>query len=373
MRPAATVLALLARLLPAAPVPAEEGEPPPAKAPPLDADLPPEREILKEARSDPRNLKPDAFPVIRKPVYLPAAEARKMDPGEWVIGVVIGETPLAYPVNILNRHEIVVDDRDGIAFLVCWCPLCRTGTVHARTLDGVEYDFGHSGQLYRSAFLLYDVKTKSLWHNATGRALAGKMRGSALPPLPSRFVTWDVWRKAFPKTLVLAKNPLDLDQTIDGYDRRNRALKLQFGLGLSTPKEERLYELAELERATLVQESVGEVPVAVLYHPATKAAIAFDRRIGGRTLDLRRAEDGEDGLPRLEETGEDRSVFHGVTGECLSGPLRGKGLAPLNSCFWEIHAWIAHHPSGTMFRASVQAPPDLPEVDPGDDDDDGGK
>ncbi|NUN52964.1 MAG: DUF3179 domain-containing protein, partial [Planctomycetaceae bacterium] len=338
--------------------------------PPLDADLPPEREILKEARSDPRNLKPDAFPVIRKPVYLPAAEARKMDPVEWVIGTVIGDTPLAYPVNVLNRHEILLDDRDGIAFMVCWCPLCRTGTVHARTLDGVEYDFGHSGQLYRSAFLLYDTATKSLWHNATGRALAGKLRGRALPAIPSRFLTWDAWRKAYPRTLVLAKNPLDLDQTIDGYDRRNRALKLRFGLGVSTPGEERLYELTQLDQATFVQETVGGVPLAVVYQPSTQTALAWDRRIDGVALDLRRGEDGEDGLPRIEETGEDRSVFHSVTGECLAGRYRGKRLAPAVSCFWEIHAWIAHHPAGTMFRASVQAPPDLPDLPPGDD---GGK
>jgi hypothetical protein len=55
---------------PPAPVPAPAADGKPAEKPPpppLDAGLPTEKEILREARSDPRNLKPDAFPVHRGP------------------------------------------------------------------------------------------------------------------------------------------------------------------------------------------------------------------------------------------------------------------------------------------------------------------
>jgi hypothetical protein len=117
-RRVAVLAALAPALAAASPLPA--GDPPPAKPVPLDADLDPEREILREARSDPRNLKPDAFPVIRMPAYSPASEARRMDPEEWVIGVVIGGTALAFPVNVLNQHEILEDEAGGVPFLVCW-------------------------------------------------------------------------------------------------------------------------------------------------------------------------------------------------------------------------------------------------------------
>lgn len=117
--PTALAAVLAAALLPPA-APAAGQDKGPAKEAPLDADLPPEREIQREARSDPRNLKPDAFPAIRKPVYTTASSARKMDPGEWVIGVVLGKTALAFPVNVLNHHEILMDDVDGVAFMVCW-------------------------------------------------------------------------------------------------------------------------------------------------------------------------------------------------------------------------------------------------------------
>lgn len=234
--------------------------------------------------------------------------------------------------------------------------------VHARTLDGQVLDFGHSGLLYRSAFLLYDTATKSFWHHATGRALAGKMRGKRLSPIPSRFVTWEVWVKSHPDTRVLAKDVRNSDQIKDAYDARNRLLKLQFGLGVTVGASSRLYELGQLDRMPLVQETIGTTPVVVLYHPATKTATAFERTLDGKVLDLRRAEDGKDGLPRLEETGEGPSTFHGVTGDCLSGPLQGKSLKPVVSCFWEVYAWTAHHPAGTMFRASVPPVEQLPDV-----------
>lgn len=236
--------------------------------------------------------------------------------------------------------------------------------VHARTLDGEALEFGHSGMLYRSAFLLYDTRTKSLWHNATGRALTGKFRGRRLEPIPSQFTTWDVWRRAHPGTRVLEKDPRNLDHTVDVFDRRNRLLKLRHGLGVRAGGEERLYELDQLDRMTLVQESVGGVPLAVVFHPESRTAVAFVRRVDGRTLDLRRGEDGADGLPRLEETGESRSVFHAVTGECVSGPLAGKRLEPAVSSLWEVYAWTAHHPGGTLFRASVPPVPDLPDIPP---------
>ena len=345
------------------PAPGPADPPKPAEKPaPLDADLPPAAEILKEARSDPRNLKPDAFAVIRSPVYTGVLDAKRMDPDEWVIGVVIGKTALAFPVNVLNAHEILVDEAEGVPFLVCWCPLCRTGVVHDRRLGGEVLDFGHSGLLFRSSFLLYDLKTRSYWHHVKGRALTGPMRGKRLAPLPSRFVRWGAWRAAYPSSKVLAKDPSNLDQTVDSFEPRNKTLKLQWGLGVEAGGEDRLFELGQLERMPLVQDVLGGVPVVVAYQPARQIAVAWERTVDGKVLDLRRGADAPDGQPRLEETGENPSVFDLVSGVCVTGPLKDKSLPPVRQCLWEVYAWTAHHPIGTMFRASVPPPGDLPAV-----------
>jgi len=115
-RALAAALAVLAAM----PSAAAEGPAPAPKPPPVDAGLDPEPAIRREALSDPRNLRRDELPPIRDPKYAGALEARHMDGEEWVLGVVIGKTALAYPVNILNQHEIVVDAVEGVPFLVCW-------------------------------------------------------------------------------------------------------------------------------------------------------------------------------------------------------------------------------------------------------------
>ncbi len=359
-------------LLCAAAVPARAGDPPaagdppkpapPPKPVPVDAGLDPESTIKREALSDPRNLKRDAFPAIRQPVYVPLLKAARMDPEEWVLGVTIGERTLLFPTNVLNQHEIVVDASGDVPFLVTWCPLCRTGSAFLRTVDGAVLDFGHSGNLYRGAFLLYDRSTGSLWHNATGRALTGRMRGRSLDRLPTRFLTWEAWRRSFPGAEILLKDTQDPDHVKDAYRDRNLGLKLAWGLGVRAGAEARLYEFTELERTSLVQERVADVPVVVVFHPPTGSALAFDRTLDGEVLDLRRAPDSDDGMPRLEETGQRRSTFDGITGVCLDGPRKGKRLALLPSSHWEVFAWMAHHPRGTTYRASVPPPVDLPDV-----------
>jgi hypothetical protein len=317
---------------------------------PLDAGLEDEATILREAESDPRNFHRDAFPVVRSPRYVGGADAEGMDPGEWVIGVEIEGRALAFPINVLNQHEIVVDATGDVPFMVCWCPLCRTGMVYDRRLDGEVLDFGHSGKLYRNAFLLYEVGTDALWHHATGQALTGDRRGRLLQAIPCHFVKWAVWRETHPDTEVLAKDPDNPDHMRDSYEEMNMGLELTYGLGVVVRGIPRLYEFKELEKTPLVQETVGEVPIVVYRDAATETTVAWDRRLNGEVLDLR-AGDGATAAPRLREVGPAGSVFDAVTGECVEGPRRGQSLRPIVSSFWEVYAWSINHPTARMYKA----------------------
>jgi hypothetical protein len=320
-----------------------------------DVGLADEETILREAESDPRNFHPDAFPVIRSPRYEEAEAAKDMDPEEWVIGVVIAGRPRAYPINVLNQHEIVIDTADGVPFMVCWCPLCRTGMVYDRRLGSQVLDFGHSGKLYRNAFLLYEVGTRSLWHHATGQALTGESRGRLLRAIPCHFVKWSVWRDAHPGTEVLAKEPGNPDHLRDSYAEMNRGFELTYGLGVVANGVPRLYELSELRRSPLVLESVGGVPIAVYWHEPTETAVAWETTLDGEQLQLEEG-DGDAGSPRLREAGPGGSIFDAVTGECLEGPRQGARLRPVLSSLWEVYAWTINHPGQTKYRASPAGP-----------------
>jgi hypothetical protein len=309
-----------------------------------------EATILEEAESDPRNFHRDAFPVVRSPRYVEGATAEGMDPEEWVIGVEIGGRALAYPINVLNQHEIVIDSTGDVPFMVCWCPLCRTGMVYDRRLDGEVLDFGHSGKLYRNAFLLYEVGTDVLWHHATGQALTGDRRGRFLEAIPCHFVRWAVWQESHPGTEVLAKDPDNPDHMRDSYEGMNLGLELTYGLGIVVNGVARLYEFRELEKTPVVEESVAGVPLVVYRDAVTETTVAWDRRLDGAVLNLEAAE-GESATPRLREADPGGSVFDAVTGECLEGPLRGRTLRPILSSFWEVYAWDINHPGAERYRA----------------------
>lgn len=75
----------------------------------------------------------DAIPALDHPTTLPAGEADWSD-DETVLGVVVAGKARAYPVAILNWHELVNDTLAGEPILVSFCPLCGTGLVFDSTL-----------------------------------------------------------------------------------------------------------------------------------------------------------------------------------------------------------------------------------------------
>ncbi len=56
----------------------------------------------------------DGIPALLEPKFVAAAEAGFLNPDDKVVGVELGEQARAYPIKILNWHEVVndtIDDR----------------------------------------------------------------------------------------------------------------------------------------------------------------------------------------------------------------------------------------------------------------------
>lgn len=146
----------------------------------------------------------DCIPAIDSPRFLPAAKASLVDDDDLVMALVRGTTARAYPVFILNFHEVVNDSIDGEPIAITYCPLCGSGLAFRRVLDGKPVQLGVSGLLHNSDLILYDRATQSLWQQITGRAIAGPRRGKTLEAVPVTMTTWGEWRRAHPRTEVLS-------------------------------------------------------------------------------------------------------------------------------------------------------------------------
>jgi hypothetical protein len=110
-----------------------------------------------------------------------------------------------YPYNILVYHELVNDTIGDLHLLVSYCPLCGTGMVFDREIDGEPVEFGVSGMLYESNLLMYDRKTESLWSQTLQEAVAGELTGRKLELLPMQIMTIETVRKQYPEARMLSR------------------------------------------------------------------------------------------------------------------------------------------------------------------------
>ena len=147
----------------------------------------------------------NGIPAINRPHFINRQNAAYMQNGDRVLGISYQGIVKAYPVRILNWHEIVNDSFNGHPVTVTFCPLCNSGIAYSALIKEKKYHFGVSGLLYNSDVLLYDIETESLWSQLMNQAIAGPLRGTKLKTIPLAHTSWEDWQERHPDTLVLTE------------------------------------------------------------------------------------------------------------------------------------------------------------------------
>ena len=150
----------------------------------------------------------DCIPSVDNPKFISAEEASKiLTDNDFGIGLNFDGEQRFYSFNMLVTREIVNDTVAGIPLAVTYCPLCGTGIVFDRTVNGVTFEFGVSGFLWQSNLLMYnrtqDSAETTLWSQVLGEGVVGPLTGTVLPIVPSTISTYGAWRDTHPTTLVL--------------------------------------------------------------------------------------------------------------------------------------------------------------------------
>jgi hypothetical protein len=305
---------------------------------------------------------PDGIPAIDAPVFEEVAAASDwLEPRDPVLVVDLDGDARAYPLAILTYHEIVNDEVAGQPLVVTYCPLCNSGLVFERTVDGEVLDFGTSGRLWNSNLVMYDRATRSLWSQFTGEAIVGDRLGTRLERVPMQIVALSEFAARWPDGRVLSRDtghdrPYGTNP-YTGYDSAESPFLFRGDTGGPLPQMARVvttggetdpvaYPLDVLRRERVVADTVDGEPVVVLWAPRTASALdtpsisdgddvgatgVFRPVVDGRTLSL--TPDGDDRF-RDEETG---SIWT-VLGEAVEGPLAGTQLerVPHDDTFWFV-------------------------------------
>lgn len=214
----------------------------------------------------------DCVSSIDKPKFVMVRQAKFMKDDDLVLGVPFDhwkneDDPVkAYPLKILNWHEVVNDFVNGNPVVVTYSPLTGTPRVYSRLFDGKAVEFGVSEMVLNSNLVLVDRDTKSLWSQFDGVALVGSKRGTVLTPYPNsvQIVRWADWVSLFPSTVVLSgetgfaysyeESPYgDYEKTQDIYfplentDGRRKSKEVVYGVLIGT--QAKLYPELELQKA----------------------------------------------------------------------------------------------------------------------------
>lgn len=269
----------------------------------------------------------DGIPALSQPKLVRPEQAAYLQPGDRVVGVAFNGQARAYPIPILNWHEIVNDDIDGQRIAVTYCPLCGTAVVFDASIDGEPTDFGVSGLLYNSDVLLYDRATESLWSQILGQAIAGARVGKKLNPIPISHTTWRDWRKKHPDTLVLSDDTgHSRDYSRDPYAGYEQSRSTYFAVNNEAPDN---YHPKEVVLGLSVDGVYKAYPFIELDKQGKQR---FSDSLNGTTFNF-------------DWDSDNRSIT--ITDSA------GKAVAGVQG-FW--FAWFAFHPDTEVYKAAASGP-----------------
>jgi len=147
----------------------------------------------------------DGIPAIYTPRFVKPQDAIRLSANDRVLGTFVDGVAKAFPVEILDHHEVVNDWTQATHMVVTYCPLCGSGMAF-KTPEAGQAVFGVSGLLYNSDVLLYDHATESLWSQVLGQAVSGPKAGARLEQVPLIHTSYGQWLERHPDTWVLSRD-----------------------------------------------------------------------------------------------------------------------------------------------------------------------
>ena len=259
----------------------------------------------------------DGIKSVDKPEFIGLNEAVWLTKETEVLGVKLREDARAYPVRMIEYHQVVNDVVDGKPLAVTYDPLAGAPRVWMRTVDGKTLRFGVSGLIYNHNFLLYDHETSSLWCQMLGRAISGPLAGKQLASVPVRQETAGTWVLRSPDSKFMKHpDPEHIHYSMSPYT----AYWLQDKLIFPVAARDERYHAKEL----VLGVTAGSVTRAYLGSILTREGGRVDEKIGSRRIQVR----------YVSETGTfDWEVDDGVQ---------------VDESYWL--AWKAFHPNTEIWK-----------------------
>jgi hypothetical protein len=303
------------------------------------------------------NYRLPAERIFRQPVNKSFAMAARSgtEGSKLIVGLVIDGQAKAYPIQLIGYHHQMVDTIGKTPVMITYCTVCRSARAYSPVVNGKVESFRLVGMDHFNA-VFEDATTKSWWQQATGKAIAGPMKGQSLKEFPSTQLTLDAWLRQHPESLVMNPDTLFMDNyfKLEDYDKgkmrgplvRRDMVSWQpnaWIVAVMNKYASKAYDWNELVQKRVIQDMVDSLPVLLTIEHDSASFHVYDRRVNGLLLNFQLS--GADDLL----TDDNTHSHWNMDGVCLSGALQGQRLLPVQSYneFW--HSWKTFHSDATIY------------------------
>ena len=237
------------------------------------------------------NFKMAADAMFQQPkqIQFTRADNNKVNTNRLVIGIKVNGESKAYPIQFLGYHHHLQDTVGGKLILVTYCTVCRSGRVFEPTVNGKPEKFRLVGMDHFNA-MLEDEATKSWWRQATGEAIAGKMKGQKLPEVFSTQTSLAAWLQLNPNSLIMQADPSYIksyDSTFK-YETGKSKNKLtgtdsiswrdkSWVVGVKVGKERKAYDWNQLIAERIIHDKIEKTSLLLVLAKDDKSFFAFER------------------------------------------------------------------------------------------------
>lgn len=300
--------------------------------------------LLASAIAYAANFKMAADSMFRQPVSVNTVDAltNKVDSGKLVIGVVVNGQAKAYPIQFLGYHHQVFDTVGNKPVIVTYCTVCRTGRVFEPIVDGKRESFRLVGMDHFNA-MFEDKSTGSWWRQATGEAIAGELKGQALPEVASTQMTLGKWLSIYPGSLVMqADTTFEKEyESMKNYEggksksglTKRDSLSWQdksWVVGVVVGKESKAYDWNALQKERILHDVLNGQPVAVVLASDNQSFAALQRISEAQKLSW------------VNDSLSDGQNKYNLLGASLSPNIPGLKQVNAYQEYW--HSWRTFHP-----------------------------
>jgi len=298
----------------------------------------------------------DGIPALEDPEKVSVEAGGYLLDQELVIGYFDGENAIAYPLQILDWHEIINDELDHFPFAITYCPLTGTGIGWERTINGSPTTFGVSGLIYNTNLIPYDRQTNSNWSQMRLDCVNGPLINTEIKTFQLLETRWFTWKEMYPETKVLSLNTgIDRPYGLYPYgDYKTNEDNLLFPISIDDRRlnrKERVHgiivdDVAKVFRFgsfastnTMINDVINGEDVIIVGNASKNFIVSFYSKLRDGSTPVFTVVDRNEVILE-DQLGNEWDVF----GYAVSGPAKGERLINTESFIGYWFSWGAFYP-----------------------------